>query len=77
MMEPSFLSITLSCVSAGMGWFLRELWVMVKEMKQDIGDLEVHVSGNYVRKDELKDLKNEIINHLLRIEDKLDQKADK
>ena len=77
MLEPSFLSITLSCVSAVMGWFLRELWVMVKEMKKDIGDLEVHVSANFVRKDELKDLRNEIINHLLRIEDKLDGKADK
>lgn len=77
MLEPSFLSMALSCVSAVMGWFLRELWVMVKEMKKDIGDLEVHVSANFVRRDELKDLKNEIINHLLRIEDKLDNKVDK
>lgn len=77
MTEPSILSMALSVASAVMGWFLRELWVMVKEMKKDIGDLEVEVSANFVRKDELRDFRNEIINHLIRIEAKLDGKADK
>lgn len=67
----------LSVASAVMGWFLRELWVMVKEMKKDLGDLEVEVSGNFVRKDELRDFRNEIIQHLIRIEAKLDNKQDK
>jgi hypothetical protein len=77
MLDPSFLSMALSVASAVMGWFLRELWVMVKEMKKDLGDLEVEVSGNFVRKDELRDFRNEIVNHLIRIEAKLDGKADK
>lgn len=77
MMEPSFLSMILSVASAVMGWFLRELWVMVKEMKNDISDLEISVGSNYVRKDELRDFRNEIINHLVRIEAKLDGKVDK
>lgn len=77
MTEPSFLSMILSVASAVMGWFLRELWVMVKEMKKDLGDLEVEVSGNFVRKDELRDFRNEIIQHLIRIEAKLDMKVDK
>jgi hypothetical protein len=77
MTEPSILSMALSVASAIMGWFLRELWVMVKEMKKDLGDLEVEVSGNFVRKDELRDFRNEIIQHLIRIESKLDSKQDK
>ena len=77
MLEPSILSMALSIASAIMGWFLRELWVMVKEMKKDLGDLEVEVSGNFVRKDELRDFRNEIIQHLIRIESKLDSKQDK
>lgn len=69
--------MALSVASAVMGWFLRELWVMVKEMKKDIGDLEVEMSANFVRRDELRDFRNEIVNHLIRIEAKLDGKADK
>ena len=77
MFEPSYLSMILSVVSGVMGWFLRELWVAVKELKEDINNLEVSVSSNFVRKDELKDFRNEIIQHLIRIEAKLDNKQDK
>lgn len=77
MTEPSFLSMVLTLCSAVMGWFLRELWTAVKDLKKDIGDLEVYVSANYVKRDELKDFRNEIIQHLIRIESKLDSKADK
>ena len=77
MFEPSYLSMILSVVSGVMGWFLRELWVAVKELKEDINNLEVSVSANFVRKDELRDFRNEIIQHLIRIEAKLDNKQDK
>ena len=77
MFEPSYLSMILSVVSGVMGWFLRELWVAVKDLKEDINNLEVSVSSNFVRKDELRDFRNEIIQHLIRIEAKLDSKQDK
>lgn len=77
MFEPSYLSMILSVVSGVMGWFLRELWVAVKDLKEDINNLEVSVSMNFVRKDELRDFRNEIVQHLIRIEAKLDSKQDK
>jgi len=31
------------------GWFARQLWDSVKELKSDIADLKLHVSDAYVK----------------------------
>lgn len=77
MFEPSYLSMLLTCVSAILGWFLRELWSAVKELKEDLVNLKDNVNTNFVRRDELREFRNEIISHLIRIETKLDNKQDK
>lgn len=76
-MEEPILSWVLTGVSAVLGWFCRELWNAVKDLKDDMGLLREHISSTYVRRDEVKELKTEIISHLIRIETKLDQKQDK
>ena len=37
---------------ATMGWFLRELWGAVKELRSDLHKLEVNLPTNYIRRDE-------------------------
>ena len=63
------------------GWFAREIWGAVKELRADIHQLEIELPSNYVRKDEftdaLKDFKKELNEGFNRIYDKLDGKADK
>jgi hypothetical protein len=59
------------------GWFLKTLWDAVKELKDDIRDIEREMNDNYVRKDDYKDTVNRIEILCNRILDKLDGKVDK
>ncbi len=59
------------------GWFARELWVAVKELKEDIHEIEVELPSNYLRKDEFTENMKEIKEMLSKISDKLDDKMDK
>ena len=66
------------------GWFARQLWDSVKELKEDIADLKLHMSDSYVKKSELDTLKTEMDKRFDRVEqmivklyDKIDQKVDK
>ena len=77
MIEPSLLSWGLSVVCGVMGWFLRELWNTVKNLEESVFDLKTKIHEDFVRKEEVRDFRNEIINHLIRIEAKLDSKQDK
>jgi hypothetical protein len=44
----------LSLVSVGLGWFGRELWAAVQELKRDLAELRVRVGEEYVRYDRLR-----------------------
>lgn len=77
MIEPSILSWGLSVVCGVMGWFLRELWNAVKDLEETVSALKDKVNTDFVRKEDVRDFRNEVINHLVRIESKLDNKADK
>jgi hypothetical protein len=66
------------------GWFCRQLWDSVKELKREIADLRLHVSESYVKKSEIETLKIDMDKRFDRIEmlldrlyEKLDQKVDK
>jgi len=59
------------------GWFARQLWDAVDELKKEIGDLRLHVSTNYMRTEDIQRMFNRIENQLDKILDKVDQKADK
>ena len=66
------------------GWFARQLWDSVKELKADIADLRLHVSETYVKKSEIETLEAQMDKRFDRVEqmivklyDKIDQKVDK
>ena len=69
---------------ATIGWFARQLWDSVKELKADIADLRLHMSETYVKKSEVETLRGEMDKRFDRLEqmiarlyDKIDAKADK
>jgi hypothetical protein len=66
------------------GWFCRQLWDSVKELKSDISGLKLHVSDVYVKKSEIDTIKGDMDKRFDRIEmlldrlfDKLESKVDK
>jgi hypothetical protein len=66
------------------GWFARQLWDSVKELKKEMSDMRLHVSDQYVKKSEIDTLKTDMDKRFDRIEvilnklfDKIEAKADK
>lgn len=62
---------------AAIGWFARQLWDAVQNLKADMSRLELSISDNYVKKDDWKDGIKELKDMLAKIFDKLDNKADR
>jgi hypothetical protein len=80
----NFINVGAGSLLAIGGWFCRQLWDSVKELKTDISSLRLHVSDNYVKKSEVDTIKAEMDKRFDRIEmlldrlfDRLDQKVDK
>lgn len=59
------------------GWFARELWAAVKELKVDLAKLREDLPKEYLAKDDYKDDIREIKLMLAKIFEKLEGKADK
>jgi hypothetical protein len=66
-----------TAIMATIGWFARQLWDSVKDLKEDIKNIQVDLPTNYVRKVDIESQFNKLEASLQRILDKLDQKADK
>jgi len=60
-----------------LGWFCRELWTAVQELKSDLAKLRAELPTHYVSKDDFNDRWNEVLKSLHRIEDKIDKKMDR
>jgi hypothetical protein len=78
------INIGAGAALAVIGWFARQLWDSVKELKADIGDLRLHVSDVYVKKSEMDTLEAQMEKRFDRLEqmivklyDKIDAKVDK
>ena len=80
----NLINIAGGAALAVAGWFARQLWDSVKELKADIADLSLHVSETYVKKSEMETLEAQMDKRFDRVEqmivklyDKIDQKVDK
>jgi hypothetical protein len=62
--NQSLLNILFSSTGLVLGWFLRELWTAVKELKQDLAKLREELPKEYISKDDyrqdIKELKDMI-----------------
>ena len=73
----SLLNAGLVLVSSVTGWFARELWAAVKELKADLAKLSEDLPKEYVAKNDYKDDIRELKDMISKIFDKLDNKTDK
>ncbi|CAB4131945.1 hypothetical protein UFOVP135_31 [uncultured Caudovirales phage] len=73
----TLLNIGLTLISSVTGWFARELWSAVKELKADLAKLKEDLPKSYVAKDDYKDDIRELKDMINKIFDKLDNKSDK
>jgi hypothetical protein len=67
------INLAGGAILAVIGWFARQIWDAVKELRRDLHKIEVALPREYVRKDELGEIKALI----QKIFDKLDGKVDK
>jgi hypothetical protein len=68
--------IAAAAIGSG-GWFARELWGAVKDLRQNVHDIEVDLPKSYVSKIDIDKRMDHIDTMVQRIYDKLDGKADK
>lgn len=58
------------------GFFVKVLWDAVAKLKDDLHEIEVRFTENFVRKDEVAAAFQEMKQHLVRIEDYLLKRKD-
>jgi hypothetical protein len=75
--NQSILNILLSSSSLVLGWFLREMWSAVKELKSDLAKLREELPKEYVARDDYRQDIREVKEMLNKLFDRLDNKADK
>lgn len=83
-MDQTIINWLLAGFSALIGFLLNAVWQAVKDLQsadkvlaEKVGNIEVLVAGDYVKKDEFTQSINALFAKLDKIEDKLDKKADK
>ena len=81
-MDPqSLFNIAIGCILTAGGWFTRELWGAVKELRESVHKIELDLPVNYIRKDEfregIKELRDLFTEVFRKIDDLRDKKADK
>jgi hypothetical protein len=73
----NFINLLGGAALAVLGWFARQLWDAMKELRADLHTLEVNLPENYVKRSDLDKRMERIEDMFQRIYDKLDSKADK
>ena len=77
MESQSLINIVGGTVLSVLGWFARQLWDAVQDLKRDVKAIEVDLPTTYVRKEDLEARLDRLEAALNRIFEKLDHKADK
>lgn len=73
----TIINLSAGTAIAVMGWFARELWQAVKDLRDDVSKLREELPKTYITKDDFKDAVSELKSLLIAIDTKLDRKADK
>lgn len=77
MNSQDLINLAFGAASSVLGWFARELWAAVKDLKSDLAKLREELPRTYVVRDDYKDDIREIKEMLTKLFDRLDGKADK
>ena len=77
MNSQDLINLAFGASASVLGWFARELWSAVKELKSDLTKLREELPRNYVARDDYKSDIREIKEMLTKLFDRIDNKADK
>jgi len=77
MENQSLFNIGVVAVLACAGWFARQLWDAIQQLKNDLKEIEVDLPTQYVRKVDIESRFDKLESILEKIFDRLDRKADK
>jgi hypothetical protein len=77
MNSQDLINLAFGASASVLGWFARELWAAVKELKVDLAKLREELPRTYVVRDDYKDDIREIKEMLTKLFDRIDNKADK
>lgn len=72
--------IWLAIVGGGLaclGWFARELYASIQQLRRDLSQLEIKISSDYIRYDRLTEALSPILESLRDIKQSLKDKVDK
>jgi len=75
--DQGIINVIIGVVLSVLGWFARQLWDAVQDLKKDVKQIEVDLPTHYVRKEDLDVRLDRLEAVLNRIFEKLDHKADK
>ena len=75
-LEQIFMTL-LGIACTVLGWFAREMYAAMQNLRKDLSTLEVQLTRDYVRYDRLQDALKPVMDSLLEIKHTLSGKADK
>jgi hypothetical protein len=73
----SVINLAVGLAFTVAGWFAREMWSAVKELKSDLSKLREELPKTYIARDDYREDMREIKEMLGKIFDKLEAKQDK
>lgn len=73
----TLINVVAGGALAAVGWFARQMWGAVNELRADLSKLREELPSRYVAKDDFRDAVQELKSLLIDINHKLDRKADK
>lgn len=83
-MDQSLLNWVFGLANLILGGFIKAMWDSYKDLKktdkelaEKVGNIEVLVAGQYVKREDFAQVTNQIFSKLDKILDKLDTKVDK
>lgn len=77
METQTLINLAAGAALAAIGWFARQIWEAVNELRRDVHSIEVELPKSYIRRDEFAESMREVKAMLEKIFDRLEGKADK
>lgn len=73
----NIVDTVLLIISGSIGWFAKELWSVLKELKEDLSSLKEDLPRSYVLREDYKQDIKDLKEIMGKIFDKLDNKMDR
>lgn len=76
-MDQSMINVVITIAAGGYAFVMKNMWDSLANLDQQVGNLQVSVAGEYLKREEWKSDMQRLFDKLDAIEEKLDRKVDK